>query len=197
MHHRRSQRIGRQEPEMSAALRPCDHPGCAAEAEFRAPRSRSDLRSYLWFCLEHIRQYNRAWNYFEGMNDGEIENQVRRDTVWERPTWPFAGRQARAFAEGRFSDPLGAFSDEPRREEEEKPRFRPSLNGKTPEERALAVLEIEPPITVDRIKARYKELVKRHHPDANGGDKHAEERLKKINEAYATLKNCALLGAAR
>ena len=172
---------------MSAALRPCDHPGCAAEAEFRAPRSRSDLRSYLWFCLEHIRQYNRAWNYFEGMNDGEIENQVRRDTVWERPTWPFAGRQARAFAEGRFSDPLGAFSDEPRREEEEKPRFRPSLNGKTPEERALAVLEIEPPITVDRIKARYKELVKRHHPDANGGDKGSEEMFKQIHQAYQTI----------
>ena len=186
------------------ALRPCDHPDCMAEAEFRAPRSRNDLRSYLWFCLEHIRQYNRASNYFEGMDDGEIENQVRRDTVWERPTWPFAGRQARAFAEGRFSDPLGTFSEgdrEPRRredrEEKEKARYRPSLNGKTPEERALAVLEIEPPITVDRIKARYKELVKRHHPDTNGGDKHAEERLKKINEAYATLKSCALLGAAR
>ncbi len=186
------------------ALRPCDHPDCMAEAEFRAPRSRNDLRSYLWFCLEHIRQYNRAWNYFEGMDDGEIENQVRRDTVWERPTWPFAGQQARAFAEGRFSDPLGTFSEGDRepgrredREEKEKARYRPSLNGKTPEERALAVLEIEPPITVDRIKARYKELVKRHHPDTNGGDKHAEERLKKINEAYATLKSCALLGAAR
>ena len=196
MPYRRSQRNGRQEPETSSARRSCDHPDCTAEAEFRAPRSRVDLRSYFWFCLEHIRAYNRAWNYFEGMDDAEIEDQVRRDTVWERPTWPFAGRQARVFAESRINDPLGAFSEHDPHEEEH-PRFRPSRHGKTPEERALAVLEIEPPITVDRIKARYKELVKRHHPDANGGDKHAEERLKMINEAYSTLKNCALLGAAR
>ncbi len=55
-------------------------------------------------------------------------------------------------------------------------------------EQALAVFEIEPPFTLVRLKARYKVLVKLHHPDAHGGDKAAEEKLKIINQAYATLK---------
>jgi DnaJ-domain-containing protein 1 len=178
--------------ETVTAPRGCDHPDCEAEGLHPAPRSRVELRSYRWFCLDHVRAYNRAWNYFAGMDADEVEAQVRRDTTWERPSWPFAGKADKKWHEaaGKFGDAFGAFGSR-----DSGPRngarggFRANGGARTVEERALAVLEVEPPITRDRIKARYKVLVKMYHPDANGGDAAAEERFKRISEAYETLKD--------
>ena len=72
-------------------LRRCDHPDCAGAGEYRAPKGRERLQEYFWFCLDHVRQYNLSWNYFEGMNEREIEYIRRRDTIWERPTWRLGG----------------------------------------------------------------------------------------------------------
>lgn len=166
----------------------CEHPGCGATGAYRAPRSRDDLRNYFAFCLDHVRQYNLAWDYFADMTPEEIERQIRRDTVWERPTWRLGSAQRSARrAQDNIHDPLGVFGATHNGSDPDKPGYRLS----TQEERALALLQVEPPITKDRIKARYKALVKRHHPDANGGDKAAEERLKEINLAYSTLKHAA------
>jgi DnaJ domain len=166
----------------------CEHAGCEAAGAYRAPRSRSDLRNYFAFCLDHVRQYNLAWDYFANMTAEEIESQIRRDTVWERPTWRLGSAPGSAQrTRENISDPLGVFGDTKQRASHDGPGYRLS----TEEERALALLEVEPPITKDRIKARYKALVKRHHPDANGGDKAAEERLKEIILAYTTLKHAA------
>ncbi len=163
----------------------CDAPGCVAEGIYRAPRAKADLNNYYMFCLDHVRQYNLTWDYFAGMSIDEIESQIRRDTVWERPTWPLGGRSPWQVGEGhdsfRFAGAEEAVETEPRRR-----RFSAS------EEHALALLEVEPPVTLARVKLRYKALVKRHHPDANGGDRAAEERLKEINQAYSTLKAAAL-----
>jgi hypothetical protein len=173
------------------ANRPCDVPGCTATGEFPAPRSRDHLREYHWFCLEHVRAYNASWNYYAGMNEADIERHIRADTTWWRPTWPL-GFGTRGMRDGRvwFADALNLFGEEPAAQrahaggEPRKP-FR-TMTG---EERALAVLDLAPPVTRERVKARYLELVKQLHPDANGGDKVAEERLKLVNRAYSTLKN--------
>ena len=181
--------------ETATALRGCDYPDCRAEGLYPAPRSRAELRSYRWFCLDHVRAYNRAWNYFAGMDDDEVEAQVRRDTTWERPSWPFAGRADRTWhaAAEKFDGAFGVFGTRGAGNSGgghgNRNGFRANGGARTVEERALAVLEVEPPITRDRIKARYKVLVKLYHPDANGGDTAAEERLKRINEAYETLKD--------
>jgi hypothetical protein len=178
-------------------VRPCDHQGCEGTGSYPAPRGRDDLRSYYWFCLDHVREYNRAWNYYAGMTAEEVETHVREDVVGWRPTWPM-GMNARfdpRSAHG-FRDPFGFFAEG---SEAEDRRFRrgtaepPETEGrKTPERRAYALFGLEPPVTLARLKARYKELVKRHHPDANGGDKAAEEKLKLINVAYGFLKRwCA------
>ena len=159
----------------------CDHPGCAAGGIYPAPQSRAALRSYYWFCLEHIRAYNATWNYFAGMDDDEIEYQIRRDTVWERPSWPFAGLSSDR-GQPRFRDPFGCF-------DEDRAAAGGHARRNSAEAKAMAVLEVAPPVTSERLKARYKELVKQHHPDTNGGDKAAEERLKEINAAYSTLKS--------
>ena len=172
----------------------CDHPGCAAGGDFRAPRSRLELTSYYWFCLEHVRAYNTAWNYYAGMNDTEIEAEIRRDTVWQRPSWRLGERHGPG---PRVHDAFGLYGDK----DAENGRRRNGRGGSAHDgfsraadraasarEQALAVFDLEPPLTPVRLKARYKALVKEHHPDAHGGDKAAEERLKIINQPYATLK---------
>ena len=178
--------------EAETPLRLCDHPGCVAGGDFRAPKSRLDLHDYYWFCLEHVRAYNSAWNYYAGMSDGEIEAEIRHDTVWQRPSWRLGARHGPGYAD-RIRDYFGVFSDGPggSRERSRKGSERGSESAwraLSAREQALAVFEMEPPFTLVRLKARYKALVKLHHPDAHGGDRAAEEKLKIINQAYATLK---------
>jgi hypothetical protein len=169
-------------------VRLCDHPDCAAGGDFPAPKSRLNLRDYYWFCLEHVRAYNAAWNYYAGMSDTEIEAEIRCDTVWQRPSWPLGDRHGPGAA-GRLRDPLGILSGGGRGyQERRRPDGEAVRRVVSAREQALAIFEIEPPLTPVRLKARYKTLVKLHHPDAHGGDKAAEERLKIINQAYATLK---------
>jgi hypothetical protein len=166
----------------------CDHPGCEAGGDFRAPRSRLELNCYYWFCLAHVRTYNSAWNYYAGMSDAEVEAEIRRDTVWQRPTWRLGERHGPGPA---IRDPFGVYegSGHPRGEHRHNGHARETAaRALSARDQALAVFDLEPPLTPLRLKARYKVLVKLHHPDAHGGDKAAEEKLKIINQAYATLK---------
>lgn len=175
-----------------APLRNCDHPDCGEAGEFRAPISRDRLHEYRWFCLDHVREYNKAWNYYAGMTEQEIEAETRRDTTWHRPTWPLGaqGGGYRRFVRSTTSihDGFGYFDDDPARARQHAQARMAGVHPHGAEARALAVMDLDPPLNLTRLKARYKELVKLNHPDANGGDKLAEERLKDINEAYATLK---------
>ncbi len=175
-----------------SAPRACDHCGCAAAGDFRAPRSRDSLTEYFWFCLDHVRAYNRTWDYYRGMSPEQIERERRRDTVGQRPSWPMGSRGSNGMPQtqvrGIDRDALeAAFRRLLGDEEAESRRLRPL----TPEEEAFKVLDLAPGAAIDAVKARYKVLVKLHHPDANGGDKAAEERLKSINQAYTFLKSQA------
>ena len=167
-------------PAAPPPRRGCEHPGCNEAGEYRAPRSRT-LSDYYWFCLEHVRSYNASWNFYAGMSEAEIEAEWRKDIVGHRPSWRFGSRVA-----WRFGGPVNDFGllDE----DEPAPRQRPPARSQSPQEKALATFNLSLPLTLAALKSRYKELVKRHHPDANGGDKEAEERLKVINQAYSTLK---------
>lgn len=169
------------------AARICDHPDCDLAGTFRAPRDRSLEREYYWFCLEHIRAFNKAWDYFAGMDRYEIERFQRDAVTWHRPTWPIGTNPYARAAAGEFDDPFdfsaaSAFG----------------ANGHTSaaaaptgeEAKALSALDLEPGPSLQQIKTRYKQLVKKYHPDANGGDAAAEERLKHINRAYAYLMTC-------
>ena len=159
-------------------MRICAAEGCRAEAHYRAPRSRDALRDYIWFCLEHVRAYNRSWNYYEGLQGAALEAEIRRATTWERPSWKFATGKP---AEEMFDDPLGLFDTDRER--------RANHRTLTPEERrAWKTLRMEPVADLDAVKAQYKQLAKEHHPDINGGDAGAEERLKEINLAYDLIR---------
>ena len=160
-------------------LRACDVPGCPNEGLYRAPKSRHQLEDYYWFCLDHVREYNLAWDYFAGMDEDQIVEIRRRDTIWQRPSWLFSGNYQRA--EEKLRNAYYHVGGEDR--EPSRPK-RPQSE----EEQALAVFDLTASASFTEVKSRYKKLVKRLHPDANGGDREAEERLKVVNQAYQTLK---------
>lgn len=194
-------------------------PDCPGEGVYRAPRSRDAVNSPQWLCLDHVREFNNSWDYFSGMSPDQVEAHIRSDLVGWRPTWPLgrlgaqapqpeertarngpqgAGsrgtRRTRAkasedpFANAR--DPFGFFHENGRPGGSGSAERGPSGRRASAEEtKALRVMDLQFPFSQAELKRRYKELAKRYHPDANGGDKAAEERLKLVNQAYATLKN--------
>jgi hypothetical protein len=160
----------------------CDWLGCRGDGLHRAPKSRNQLNAYHLFCLEHVRQYNKGWNYYVGMSDAEVEADVRRDTVWRRPSWPLGGKITPEDAFSPEWSPNGGSGKRPGK----------TAKPGTREAWAVAVFNLSSPVNTDTVKSRYKELVKQHHPDTNGGDKAGEEKIKEINEAYQIILN--LLG---
>lgn len=191
---RHTRRFAQAQPQARA----CDRPGCEAEGVHRAPRGRDRLDEYYWFCLQHVREYNRAWNYYAGMNEAQIEAERRRDSTWRRPSWPFGSIGA---GPGAFRDDFGFFEEERADERASRRQWRHNRHGRSGDDagsagnghdgafgQALAELDLQPPVGFAAVKARYKQLVKRLHPDANGGDRTHEDRLKLVNQAYATLR---------
>ena len=159
--------------------RRCAAKGCCNEGLYPAPKSRDALRDYIWFCLDHIRAYNKSWNYYEGLQGAALEAEIRRATTWERPSWKFATGKP---SENSFEDPLGLFDFDNR-------EAGPAQRQITPEERrAWQILQLSPVTDIDIVKKQYKRLVKQTHPDKNGGDAAAEERLKDINLAYSLIR---------
>jgi hypothetical protein len=180
---RRTQRTRAYAPDPGAPGRHCDLPGCGAPGEYRAPKNRQTLTEYWWFCLEHVRAYNASWDFYKGMTPGEIEAQLRADTAWQRPTWPLGRLGATRIDEEALRDPLHILATG-----RAKDRKRPADEAPKEMREPLNTLGLSWPLTLDELKIRYKELAKRHHPDANGGDRAAEERLKTINLAYSALR---------
>lgn len=167
----------------------CSHPGCTEIGAYKAPVSPDNLESYRWFCLEHVREYNAAWNFHRGMDDDAMEQEIREDAVWRRPTWPLGTRPGTGRTD-RLHDPLDVLGRNGEIDGETLRQGEAQLKSMTGAERkALATLGLEAPVSRMDVKLRYKTLAKTLHPDANGGDKRAEERLKSVNHAYTTLRD--------
>ncbi len=160
-------------------VRPCDHEGCQQTGEFRAPKSRKNLREYYYFCLEHIRAYNAQWNYFADFSEKDIFEQYNRDAGWDRPTRP-------ATAPLILEQRLLQMAFKMRAVYEDTPKSkRPKTTNEEME--SLSLLGLPPDATLDVIKAQYRKLVKKYHPDKNKGDQKAEEKFKIISNAYIIL----------
>ena len=175
-------------PKGSAPV--CEWPGCAFEATHRAPKGRLREREYWRFCLEHAREYNHSYNYFAGMSEDAVARYQKDAVTGHRPTWKmgFNGGVDR-LADGA-ADPFEVLRDlgtGPRARVD-----RPAAEVRTirnAERKAFDTLGLEIDAAAAEIKARFKELVKRHHPDANGGDRAFEDRLREIIQAYNYLKS--------
>ncbi|MFG1347530.1 J domain-containing protein [Xanthobacter autotrophicus DSM 431] len=177
-------------------LQGCQWPGCAEEATHKAPKGRHMEGQYWHYCLDHVKAYNQSYNYFSGMSDDAVYAYQKDALTGHRPTWKMgakggghAGRTSRDGGHGTdgMRDPFGFTAEMGAAFRAD----RPEPDGRivrTTERRALEVMGLEMSAGAAEIKARYKELVKLHHPDANGGDRSSEDRLRNVIQAYNNLK---------
>ncbi len=191
----------REEMKARANQRPCDWDGCKDAGKHRAPGlpTNNDLNgrdtTYRWFCAKHIREFNANYDFFSGMTTAEVAKFQREGLTGHRPTWGLGVNAAPNYSQGfgkkgkragaAFRDAYALFGEDATSSTDNAPR-RPRV--KPLQQQALQTLELEETATLIEIKSRYKELVKRHHPDANGGDRSAEDRLRKVIQAYDYLR---------
>lgn len=172
----------------------CEWAGCKKAGTHRAPKGRGQENQYWRYCLEHVREYNNNYNYFAGLTDEAVTAFQKDALTGNRPTWKMGMNASRRAGGGdaatggfTFSDPfnigenIGGFE-----RAQPKPEGRVVHNA---ERKALDTLGLDTDATPVQIKAKFKELVKRHHPDAHGGDRSYEDRLKVVIEAYNYLKS--------
>jgi curved DNA-binding protein CbpA len=182
-------------PKPSSLFRECEHLDCHEAGEFRAPKSRlldrGNPEDYQWFCLAHIREFNKSWNFFDGMSDDEVLRYKDEDITGHRPTWKMGSRTAKSRHDFNYDDPFD-FGEEMGTKDSSRNNGKSDAPPIDKQERdALAVLNLRPGSSLNDIKRRHKELAKKYHPDIRGGDKKAEEILKNINQAYTHLRSCA------
>jgi hypothetical protein len=179
----------------------CEWACCPNKGPHRAPKGRENSKEYWHFCLNHVREYNQSYNFFQGMNADAVARYQKDALTGHRPTWKMGangGKKGKAGAEADMdaaSDPFSMFSELNGRGRwrpgpggaagEAKPETRKVMNA---ERKALQVMGLGPDATLEIVKAKYKALVKQHHPDANGGDRSTEDRLIEIIKAYNYLK---------
>ncbi|MCB1546341.1 MAG: DnaJ domain-containing protein [Hyphomicrobiaceae bacterium] len=181
----------------------CQWKGCGNAGAHRAPMGRGREGQYFVFCIEHVRQYNSTYNYFDGMNDDEIAAFQKDAVIGHRPTWQMGAGNAtgpvsdtaRRFAawqaQKNAQDAFGFFGGKQQAEAKPEPsRTRPL---RTLERKALDTLHLDAGATKVEVKARFKELVKQHHPDLNGGDRSCEDKLREIIQAYNYLRQAGLV----
>ena len=167
--------------EPDPPLRGCDRPGCAAGGEFRAPKSRLELERYYWFCLEHVRAYNTAWNYYAGMSETEIEAEIRYDTVWQRPTWKLGERHSPTHGE-RVRDPFGFYNGKTHHEGGRRGNGRANGHGSEAAARAMPPRSAFEPPPIETAPA---------HPILS------RTTVNAVESAFNTLANTVLSNNAR
>ena len=179
----------------------CEWAGCQNKGPHRAPKGRENSREYWHFCLNHVREYNQSYNFFQGMNADAVARYQKDALTGHRPTWKMGANTAGKKGKGGVEDDLDAASDPfsmfselngragwrpgPGAGAQTKTEARKVMNA---ERKALQVMGLSAEATLVDVKAKYKALVKQHHPDANGGDRSTEDRLIEIIKAYNYLK---------
>lgn len=182
----------------SEAAPPCSWQGCEETGPYRAPLGRGREGEYRNLCLEHVREYNKSYNYFAGMSDDAVAAFQKAAVVGHRPTWSMGtggGPSRRGQFSGLYDNPFDLFDDGPspaRRRAQEAAERRARRHIHPAERRAFETLGLDETASQPDIKARYKALVKQHHPDANHGDRACEDRLRSVIAAYTVLKRAGL-----
>jgi len=165
----------------------CAVAGCPEPGEYKAPMQPANFDgpgTWRFLCLDHVREHNAKYNYFDGMSPEEIQWSQGPLAGWDRPSRKFAANGADPPPKwSDFADPLDAIST----------RFgwvrerEPSRFSKA-ERRALSILGLGEDVDRHALRQRYSLLVRRYHPDKNGGDRSHEERLREVIEAYQLLR---------
>jgi hypothetical protein len=195
----------RVKPDQNRLLRDacptCEWEGCKEPGLYPAPKGRGKEGQYHRYCLDHVREYNKSYNYFAGVPDDDVVRHQKDDTIGHRPTWfigvnPWTRTGKRRNGAGGFVhrftayDPFNLFPD---RVPGAKPKDgRPKRPLRKAERKCLRELNLDDGATKADIKARFKELVKRLHPDHNQGDRRSEDKLREVIQAYNYLRQAGL-----
>ena len=162
----------------------CDWDNCKERGNFKAPLEKDNSKNYRWLCEKHIKLFNKNWNYFEGMHQGEIEAFLKSDVTWHRPTQKFDSSDNffKILWSNALNDKFNFFGEEK--------NINSSSNGKLSErdKDAFRMLGLELNVDWPMVQKKFKTLVKKFHPDKNSGNKEFEDKLKKITLAYSHLK---------
>jgi hypothetical protein len=179
--------------KVDGAIGRCAIPGCGNEGEYKAPVQPADFDGpgmYRLLCLDHVREHNSKYNYFAGMSPEEIAEAQGPLGGWERPSRryrPIGADPMPAWAD--FADPLDAIAASFRNADRgPQPRFSPT------ERRALGALGLAEDADLHSVRRKYSQLVRRFHPDRNGGDRSQESKLGEVIDAWQTLKKAKAFG---
>lgn len=178
--------------------RACEQDGCDNRAACSLPKSPRTPRERIWFCLDHARAHNRNWNYFDGMSEAEAQAAREANIYGDRPTWSL-GKNDRARAAGKargaadMADAFGLFGKEARTQAEARGLYRDGRRLSKLQIKAFETLALPHIASASDIRRRYAELVRRFHPDANGGDRGAEAQLAEVVKAHQILKKARFL----
>ena len=162
----------------------CDWENCKESGSFKAPIEKDNSKNYRWLCEEHIKLFNKSWNYFDGMDQNEIENFLKSDLTWHRPTQQFGSSDNffNILWTNALSDKFNFFNQE---------KNINNLNGRkfdTKDRDAFRIMGLELNASWPIVKKQFKTLVKKFHPHRNAGNKKFEDKLKRITLAYSHLK---------
>ncbi len=169
-------------PQNENVWHKCEHEGCEKAGEYKAPKDKN-LKDYYWFCLEHVQEYNKKWNYYEGETP---EEQAKQKTKFYRK---FKSKVRYQFGYDLWEESQ-FFADDYENEFDNSAQYSRDGIYFTVEERAyIKVLEMDiREINPETLKKQYKKMAKKYHPDINKEDEKAEEKFKSISEAYQNLK---------
>jgi len=163
----------------------CEWYNCNQSGEFKAPLEKDNSKSFRWLCTEHIKLFNKNWDYFDGMCQDEIEDFLKSDLTWHRPTQQFGSSDNffNILWNNALNDKFNFFKHE---------KNINKLNGKELSEKdkeAFKIMGLDLSADWPNIRKKFKILVKKFHPDKNAGSKEFEDKLKKITLAYSHLKH--------
>ena len=162
----------------------CESGNCKEIGKFKAPSDKDNSKNFKWLCEKHIKIFNKNWNYFEGMDQKEIEGFLKSDLTWHRPTQKFGSNENffKILWNNALNDKFKFF----KQEDFSGPKKFKTLSSKDKD--AFIIMNLEFNADWTTIQKRFKTLVKKFHPDRHSGNKMYEDRLKKITMAYTHLK---------
>ena len=163
----------------------CDWNNCLEEGRYKAPKEKDNSKNYRLLCLEHVKEFNKNWNYFLGMSDDQIMDFLRSDLTWHKPTQSFGSSDN--FFKVLWNNAL--------KDEMDRIKYNYDFNHMNKfkfnnnDIKAFDILGLTVGLKWEKIQEKFKKLVKKFHPDMNSGNKKFENKLKVITLAYTQLKN--------
>ena len=163
----------------------CDWNNCFEEGSYKAPIEKDNSKKYRMLCLNHIKEFNKNWNYFEGMDDKQINEFIKSDITWHKSTQSFSSSDNffKVLWNNALNENLNKYKINGQFDHINQFKFNHN------DVKAFGILGLSIGIKWENIKEKFKKLVKKYHPDMNAGNKKYEDKLKVITLAYTQLKN--------